>query len=97
MTESAVFKTLSIDELETGMFVTTLIIKNNNSNVKNQGRVNSQQTIDSLKKQGVTEVIIKCDAKKNKPIKSSFDADNNEPGAAFFCILRSIQKGSGAP
>jgi HD-GYP domain-containing protein (c-di-GMP phosphodiesterase class II) len=80
MTESSVFKTLSIDELETGMFVTTLIIKNNNSKVKNQGRVNSQRTIDSLKKQGVTEVIIKCDAEEDKPTKNSISTgtDNKD-------------------
>jgi HD-GYP domain-containing protein (c-di-GMP phosphodiesterase class II) len=64
MTEPAIFKTLTIDELEPGMFVTTLIIKNSKSKVKNQGIVNSQQTIESLKKQGVTEVIIRCDIEK---------------------------------
>jgi len=71
MTESVIFKTLTIDELETGMFVTTLIIRNSNSKVKNQGRVNSQQTIESLKKQGVTEVIIKCDVNESTQYDSS--------------------------
>jgi HD-GYP domain-containing protein (c-di-GMP phosphodiesterase class II) len=79
MTEPVIFKTFTIDELETGMFVTTLIIKNSNSKVKNQGRVNSQRTIESLKKQGVTQVIIRCDIvehdESNDPIKN----ENNVP------------------
>jgi len=76
MTEPAVFKTLTIDELKTGMFVTTLIIKNSNSKVKNQGRVNSQRTIDSLKKQGVTQVIIKCDLDKPDESNHATKTDN---------------------
>lgn len=64
MTEQVRLKTLSIDELEIGMFVTTLILKHSKSKVKNQGRVNSQSTIISLKKQGVTQVIIKLETDK---------------------------------
>jgi hypothetical protein len=50
MTEIIIFKTLTIDELEIGMFVTTIILKDSKDKVKNQGRVNSQRTIESLKK-----------------------------------------------
>jgi len=78
MTEPAIFKTLTIDELETGMFVTTLIIKNSNSRVKNQGRVNSQRTIDSLKKQGVTEVVIKCEIVENDEANNSIKNANGD-------------------
>jgi HD-GYP domain-containing protein (c-di-GMP phosphodiesterase class II) len=77
MTEPVIFKTLTIDELETGMFVTTLIIKNSNSKVKNQGRVNSQRTIDSLKKQGVTEVVIRCDTVEDDAANNSIKNDND--------------------
>ncbi len=58
MTKEPMFKTLPISDLKTGMFVTTVILQDRKNKVKNQGRVNSQRTIDSLKKQGVTEVII---------------------------------------
>ena len=78
MTEPAIFKTLTIDELETGMFVTTLIIKNSNSKVKNQGRVNSQRTIDSLKKQGVTEVVIRCEIVENDEANNSIKNANDD-------------------
>jgi HD-GYP domain-containing protein (c-di-GMP phosphodiesterase class II) len=77
MTELEMFKTLTIDELEIGMFVTTLIIKNSNSKVKNQGKVNSQRTIESLKKQGVTEVIIKCDVEDVEVSNHSNNTDND--------------------
>ena len=77
MTEPVIFKTLTIDELETGMFVTTIIIKNSNSKVKNQGRVNSQRTIDSLKKQGVTQVVIKCDVDADNKSNHSIQTDND--------------------
>ena len=78
MTEPVIFKTLTIDELETGMFVTTLIIKNSNSKVKNQGRVNSQRTIDSLKKQGVTEVVIRCEIVENDEANNSIKNANDD-------------------
>jgi HD-GYP domain-containing protein (c-di-GMP phosphodiesterase class II) len=65
MTEAVKLKTLSIDDLKTGMFVTTVILNDRKNKVKNQGRVNSQRTIESLKKQGVTQVIIKCEQDEN--------------------------------
>jgi hypothetical protein len=61
MTKAVNLKTLSINDLKPGMFVTTVILNDAKNKVKNQGRVNSQRTIDSLKKQGVTQVIIKCE------------------------------------
>jgi HD-GYP domain-containing protein (c-di-GMP phosphodiesterase class II) len=83
MTEPVIFKTLAIDELETGMFVTTLIIKNSKSNIKNQGRVNSQRTIESLKKQGVTEVIIKCDIEDEAQSNHSNNTDKDDKSASL--------------
>lgn len=73
MTETQTFKTLTINELQTGMFVTTVILQDRRNKVKNQGRVNSQRTIESLKKQGVTEVIIKCDVENKSKV-----VDENE-------------------
>lgn len=61
MTTATVLKTLTINELEVGMFVTTVILKDRHNKVKNQGVVNSARTIASLKKQGVTQVIIQCE------------------------------------
>ncbi len=58
-------KTLSITDLKIGMFVTTVILNDSKNKVKNQGRVNSQRTIESLIKQGVTQVIIKCEHDEN--------------------------------
>jgi HD-GYP domain-containing protein (c-di-GMP phosphodiesterase class II) len=66
MTEEVRLKTLSIDELEIGMFVTTVMLKHSKTKVKNQGRVNSQSTIVSLKKQGVTQIIIKLESDKEQ-------------------------------
>ncbi|NQZ22859.1 MAG: HD-GYP domain-containing protein [Colwellia sp.] len=65
MTEAVKLKTLSISDLKTGMFVTTVILNDRKNKVKNQGRVNSQRTIESLIKQGVTHVIIKCEHVQN--------------------------------
>lgn len=52
-------KTLAIDELEVGMFVQDIKLKNNNHKVKNQGKVNSSRTIELLKKQGAVSVVVK--------------------------------------
>jgi len=74
MTEATIFKTLSINELKTGMFVSEVILRERKNKVKNQGRVNSQRTIESLKKQGVTQVIIKCEddeTSSTQPIENS--------------------------
>ena len=57
-------KTLSIDELEVGMFVHDIKLKNNQHKVKNQGKVNSPRTIALLKKQGAISVVIKLDSNK---------------------------------
>ncbi|GLX79698.1 phosphodiesterase [Thalassotalea insulae] len=54
-------KKLSIDELEVGMYVKDIILKDTNHKVKNQGSVNSPRTIELLKKQGVVHVVIECD------------------------------------
>jgi len=78
MTKAATFKTLTINELKTGMFVTEVMLSNRKNKVKNQGRVNSQRTIESLKKQGVTQVIIKCEDEKttsDEPTESSEDTN----------------------
>jgi HD-GYP domain-containing protein (c-di-GMP phosphodiesterase class II) len=80
MTETEAFKTLSINELKTGMFVTTVILKDRKNKVKNQGRVNSQRTIESLKKQGVTQVIIKCEGERLKAEKNTQEVKVEETG-----------------
>lgn len=56
-------KTLTIDELEVGMFVKDIVLKSSKHKVKNQGIVNSTRTIDMLKKQGVCSVVIEIDEK----------------------------------
>jgi HD-GYP domain-containing protein (c-di-GMP phosphodiesterase class II) len=75
---SSVLKTLSIDELEVGMFVTTVILKERQNRVKNQGVVNSQRTIESLKKQGVTQVVIKCDSQEDTRLNTSQDIQEQQ-------------------
>ena len=59
-------KTLTIDELKVGMFVKDIVLKDSKHKVKNQGVVNSARTIDMLKKQGVTSVVIELDHDKEK-------------------------------
>ena len=54
-------KYLAIDELKVGMFVKDIILKDSDHKVKNQGVVNSQRTIELLKKQGVVRVVIECE------------------------------------
>jgi len=55
-------KTLAIDELEVGMFVQDIKLKNTHHKVKNQGKVNSQRTIELLKKQGAVSVVVKLES-----------------------------------
>ncbi|MFD2164745.1 HD-GYP domain-containing protein [Thalassotalea euphylliae] len=52
-------KTLAIDELEVGMFVQEIKLKNSDHKVKNQGKVNSPRTIELLRKQGAASVVVK--------------------------------------
>ena len=60
-------KTLPIEELEVGMYVQDIKLRNTEHKVKNQGKVNSPRTIELLKKQGAVSVVVKLDAdKKNK-------------------------------
>lgn len=54
-------KTISIDELEVGMNVQDIKLKNSKYKVKNRGKVNSPRTIELLKKQGVDKIVIKLD------------------------------------
>jgi HD-GYP domain-containing protein (c-di-GMP phosphodiesterase class II) len=58
-------KTLTIDELEVGMFVKDIVLKSSKHKVKNQGVVNSARTIDMLKKQGVCSVVVECKSTEN--------------------------------
>lgn len=50
--------TLNIDELRVGMYVQDIILLNSQHKVKNRGKVNSERTIDMLKKQGVDKVVV---------------------------------------
>lgn len=59
---NTMLKTLTIDELKVGMFVKDIVLKDNKHKVKNQGVVNSERTIQMLKKQGVTKVVVECDS-----------------------------------
>ena len=50
--------TITIDELKIGMYVVDLTCSNSDFTVKTQGKVKSQKTIDQLKKQGVTKLVV---------------------------------------
>ncbi len=67
-------KTLAIDELEVGMFVQDIRLKNTQHKVKNQGKVNSPRTIELLKKQGAVSVVVKLD-----PEQAQASATNEAP------------------
>ncbi|MDG1751385.1 MAG: HD-GYP domain-containing protein [Thalassotalea sp.] len=67
-------KDLTIDELKVGMFVKDIFLKDSDHKVKNQGVVNSQRTIELLKKQGVARVVIDCD-QSELPSTDSDDVD----------------------
>ncbi len=67
-------KTLSIDELEVGMYVIDIILKDSDQKVKNQGIVKSENTIAQLKKQGVARVVIEIDA-DNENVKASVEPE----------------------
>ncbi|WP_286261156.1 HD-GYP domain-containing protein [Thalassotalea atypica] len=54
-------KTIPIDELEVGMFVQDIKLKNSRHKVKNQGKVNSPRTIELLKKQGAVSIVVKLE------------------------------------
>lgn len=54
-------KSLTIDELEVGMFVKNITLKDSDKKVKNQGIVQSQKTIESLKQRGVVKVIVEIE------------------------------------
>ncbi len=71
-------KNLTIDELEVGMFVKDIILKDSDHKVKNQGVVNSQRTIELLKKQGVVRVVIECDEEAANDSVSKGSEDNSE-------------------
>ncbi|MEW6992348.1 HD-GYP domain-containing protein [Colwelliaceae bacterium 6441] len=71
-------KNLTIDELEVGMFVKDIILKNSDHKVKNQGIVNSPRTIELLKKQGVVRVVIECDEEAANDTTSVEPKDNND-------------------
>lgn len=51
-------KNLTIDELKVGMHVKDIILKDSDHKVKNQGVVNSERTIELLKKRGVANVVV---------------------------------------
>ena len=54
-------KTISIDELEIGMYVKDVTWGNNKFKVKTQGIVKSEATISQLKKQGVVELVVESE------------------------------------
>lgn len=81
-------KTLAIEDLEIGMFVKDIILKNSDHKVKNQGTVNSPRTIELLKKQGAISVVVKLNQEQiealeqaNDPPKPSASSPKTEPTA----------------
>lgn len=58
-------KTISIAELEVGMYVNAIVKADVNLVVKSQGFVKSQATIDSLKSRGIVEIEIDLDKHYN--------------------------------
>lgn len=70
-------KTLTIDELEVGMFVKDIVLKSSKHKVKNQGVVHSARTIDMLKKQGVCSVVVECKTtEKTSPVPADNTSSN---------------------
>ena len=67
-------KTLAIDELEVGMFVHDIKLKNTQHKVKNQGKVNSPRTIELLKKQGAVSVVVKLEPEQVANLQAKNDA-----------------------
>lgn len=71
-------KTIDIDELEVGMFVEDIKLKNSKYKVKNRGKVNTARTIELLKKQGVDKIVIKLELEEqlvaNSAISSSVES-----------------------
>lgn len=72
-------KTLDINELEVGMYVKDIILKNSSHKVKNQGKVNSERTINLLKKQGVAKVVIQFEENEEPKTAATIEtpADNS--------------------
>jgi HD-GYP domain-containing protein (c-di-GMP phosphodiesterase class II) len=81
--------TITIDELKVGMYVVDLTCSNSDFTVKTQGKVKSQKTINQLKKQGVTKLVVEYipeefpEAKQEEDVvevpKDSNEDDNQEP------------------
>jgi HD-GYP domain-containing protein (c-di-GMP phosphodiesterase class II) len=75
-------KTLTIDELEVGMFVKDIVLKSSKHKVKNQGIVNSARTIDMLKRQGVCSVVVECKPTDDAVTKSTKNQNVNSKSLA---------------
>lgn len=100
-------KTLTIDELEVGMMVKNIMLKDSDTKVKNQGRVNSLHTIEQLKKQGVAKVIIECDqgdiaetetanteedSSKNNILADTDDSKNNKKSTVGVSLKKEFSR-----
>ncbi|MEM0912610.1 MAG: HD domain-containing phosphohydrolase [Pseudomonadota bacterium] len=83
-------KTVLIDELSVGMILTRVVESSSNLQVKSQGEIKSQRTIDNLKDRGVTKVEIKVrevcanltNREKSTPVIRSFDDQQKDLAAA---------------
>lgn len=74
-------KSLTIDELEVGMFVKNIILKDSDKKVKNQGVVNSLKTIESLRKRGVVKVLVEVEEAANSAevVETSSEDSSKKP------------------
>jgi len=73
--------TITIDELKIGMYVVDLTCSNSDFSVKTQGKVKSQKTIEQLKKQGVTKLVVEIPDPKPEEQESELtetEDDSNE-------------------
>ncbi len=72
-------KTIAIDELEVGMFVQDIKLKNSKYKVKNKGVVNTARTIELLKKQGAVSIVIKLTPEQISLENNPVDSTNTVP------------------
>ncbi|WP_448548246.1 HD-GYP domain-containing protein [Thalassotalea fusca] len=72
------FKTITIDELEIGMYVKDVVWNNSQYKVKTRGLVKSAETIKQLRQQGVASLVVAYESALNEARTSS---DANQPPA----------------
>lgn len=86
----ATLKTITIDELEIGMYVKDIIWKNSQYKVKTQGVIKSSKTIEQLKKQGVNNIVIEYTPVKER-VESSANEDRYQNSGAPKAVNKTVQ------